>query len=38
MGLNKMNNSEMKSILIHDFPYYHHVMETTYVNVPHVSD
>lgn len=33
-----MNNSEMKYIIIHDFPYYYHIMKTTYVNVPHVSD
>lgn len=33
-----MNNGEMKCILIHDFPYYHHIMETTYENAPHVPD
>lgn len=33
-----MNNSEMKCIIIHYFPYYQHIMETTYVNVPRVSD
>lgn len=28
----------MKCILIHNFPYYYHPMEATYVNVPEVSD